>query len=150
MNKLIGVLIERPPKPEVRQKPQIEEPVATGALQRLLDGRQELRDQVHDMEFSESDPEELAESQQDLAEVDALLFAGASDADKARIALSDELARLDRQYEGHQPDPAIKAERLMATAHAYGTHLDYLDPERDRDTIADGRAFLRIVNPSVE
>jgi hypothetical protein len=149
MNRLVGKVIERPPRLEVKPKPELEgedhSPSDREALQRLLDDRTELRDQIHDLRLSGDNPDELEATEDDLADVDAMLFPNESD--RARVSLQDQLAWINRQHGDHEKDPAKEAERLAATAHAYASHVDRLDPDRDQDVIADGRAFMKIVNP---
>lgn len=61
-------------------------------------------------------------------------------ADRARLELHSHLAWIENNLD----DPTDKARAIL---HAFSTHVDDLDPEIDRDTIAAAQQMFRAANP---
>jgi hypothetical protein len=66
--------------------------------------------------------------------------AGRSKAEIAREGLNQHLQWIDSSS-------LSNAERAIATAHAYSSRIDDLDPVEDADTIAGAHQIFAIINP---
>jgi hypothetical protein len=147
MNKLVGSIIERPPAEPVLQKPEIVEPRHVDISSLIVD-RSQLKRAIDELRDSdEIDGAEgqaaLADAEQGLAELDQML----PEATKAHADLIDDLDRIDEQFPYHETDKQAAVERAFAMAHAFGVHIDDLDPEVHSETIERGNEFLQFVNP---
>jgi hypothetical protein len=66
-------------------------------------------------------------------------------AERARQQLRASLANIEAKYP-ETADTQGAFDRLCAMDHAYGTHLDDLDPEHDQDLIEAGRHWLDLMS----